>query len=112
MPVYDENSDLNEITPLLSNTHDSDNQSQPEHTTIKKIRNFPIKFILINSILLNLMSILMILCERLQGNHFSFEDISIISYKTLNGFILWSSSIMFTYSIFSILTSKKTFFLI
>ena len=109
MPVFDENNDLNEITPLLlTNTPDEDNQPQLEQIKITKICNFPFKFVFINSIFLNLMSIAMILCERFQRNHFSFEDISIISYKTLNGFILWTSSIMFIYSISSILTSKTT----
>jgi hypothetical protein len=109
MPVFDENDDLNEITPLLlTNTPDVDNQPQLDQIKITKICNFPLKFVFINSIFLNLMSIAMILCERLQRNHFSFEDISIISYKTLNGFILWTSSIMFIYSISSILTSKIT----
>jgi hypothetical protein len=107
MPVYDENNDLNEITPLLlTNTPHVDNQLQLDQIKITKICNFPLKFVFINSIFLNLMSITMILCERLQRNHFSFEDISIISYKTLNGLILWTSSIMFIYSISSILTSK------
>ena len=42
--------------------------------------------------------------ECIQDNHFSLDDISIISYKTLNGFVLWTSCIMLAYSVVSLFT--------
>lgn len=98
--------DLNEITPLLLSNEQSNNESnETNDQSIKSVR-FPIKFTIFNSTCLILLNIAMIVCECIQSDHFSLEDLSVVSYKTLNGFILWTSIIMLIYTVVSLLNGK------
>jgi hypothetical protein len=73
----------------------------------EKLRNeYPVRYVLLNSILTAIISVFMIGCERTQTNRFEFNDILIISYRSLNGLVLLGSALSLFYSFLAILTGN------
>ena len=71
-------------------------------------RQYPTMFIIFHSIISISLSAAMIVCERLQPNKFTFDDLEVFSYKTLNGFILWAASTNIMYSLLAIFTGRSS----
>ncbi len=80
-----------EITEIESNNHSNnqtnnlivDNKTQKIQLQENINKEYPIKFVLINSIFLLVFNLIIIIGERTQPNCFSFEDINVISYRLL-----------------------------
>lgn len=70
-----------------------------ENFQLRLVNQYPLKYIIIHSIMSIMLSSGMIVCERLQDNHFTANDFTVLSYRTLNGFVLWASATNIVYSI-------------
>ena len=85
----------------------SNELSFKEHFQMRLVSQYPLKYVIIHSLFSVLLSSGMIVCERLQDNHFTLNDVTVLSYRTLNGFILWAAATNILYSIMALVTSKN-----
>jgi hypothetical protein len=83
-----------------------DNKIQQAQLQERINKEYPIKFIVFNSIILFIFNLAMIIAERTQPDSFTFGDVTVISYRTLDGLILFASIINLIYFGLAIFSSN------
>jgi hypothetical protein len=97
----------NGILQLRDNDNSSNQKSTASRIFNERIkRHFPTKFIVFNMSFSILLNVFMIIGERTQPNSFEANDLEIISYHTLNGFILYASIFNIAFAILGLITSE------
>lgn len=95
-----------EINLLHNNTHESPHSA--EHTAgqlqLRTRNEYPVCYVTFNSIVICIASVSLIVLERLQTDHFTFDDLNIISYRTLDGLVLLISMVNILFAILGLLT--------
>jgi hypothetical protein len=95
----------NGILQLRDNDNVSNQKSTANRILNERIkRYFPLKFVVLNLSFSILLNVLMIIGERTQPNHFQTNDLEIISYHTLNGFILYASTFNLVFALLGLVT--------
>lgn len=100
-----------EINLLHNNTHESPHSA--EHTAgqlqLRTRNEYPVCYVTFNSIVICIASVSLIVLERLQTDHFTFDDLNIISYRTLDGLVLLISMVNILFAILGLLTGNLIF---
>ncbi len=83
-----------------------DNKIQKAQFQERINKEYPIKFVIFNSIILFIFNLAMIIAERSQPDYFTFGDITVLSYRTLDGLILFASIVNLIYFGLAIFSSN------
>ena len=97
------NDDYNE-TNGESTRNDNRVKNHKDIFNAKIKKEYPNKYVIINSLILITFCTCIIVGERMQPDRFTIGDITIVSYRTLDGLVLVSASLNILFSVFAFLT--------
>lgn len=73
----------------------------------QKIRQeYPLKYVLFTIVSLVGLNVLSICLERAQNNRFDFNDLTLISYRSLDGLVLAAAAINILFCLLNLITGK------
>ena len=111
---------IDENTPFISSNgvleFIYDRPNEPQSNTSNEyfalqIRNklrseFPTKYVIFQTLFVIGLNASIIICERFQTDHFTLDDLNLVSYRTLDGIVILASITNITIAIVNFLTSK------
>ncbi len=110
----DENTPFISSNGILELVHDRQNDTQNitsnEYFALQRrnklISEFPIKYVIFQTIFAFILNVSIIVCEHLQTDHFTLDDLDLISYRTLDIIVLLAAIINIFIALVNFLTSK------